>query len=106
MSINIPCGSSNPIGVKMPSPTTPPPPLSKDTKSAIQKAAHDREAPAHLMGKQDILYTKEPSNTPEGVGEAGGNTEIKEGKGPKSPPMGKEEGIIGGTNVSFNSSSH
>ncbi|KAK6504048.1 hypothetical protein TWF506_002263 [Arthrobotrys conoides] len=108
MSINIPCGSSNPIGVKMPPPSTPPPPLPKDTKSSIQKAVHDREAPAHLVGDQDALHTKGLDNTPNEQGTGGTkaeDTEIREGKGKKSPPMGKEEGIIGGTNVSFDSSS-
>ncbi|KAF3085043.1 hypothetical protein TWF102_009917 [Orbilia oligospora] len=109
MSIDIPCGSSNPIGVKMPPPTTPPPPLAEDTKSAIQKAVHDREAPAHLLGDKDALHRKGLDNTPEGQGKGvkgAEDTEIKEGKGKKSPPMGKEEGIIGGTNVSFGSNAH
>lgn len=93
----------------MPPPTTPPPPLSEDTKSAIQRAVHDREAPAHLVGDGDALRTKGLDNTPKeqekGVSEAK-DTEIKEGRGPRSPPLGKEEGIIGGTNVSFSSDSH
>ncbi|KAK6330268.1 hypothetical protein TWF730_004763 [Orbilia blumenaviensis] len=100
MSINIPSGSGNPIGVKMPPPTTPPPPLSEDTKSAVQKAVHDREVPEHLVGDQDALHKRGLNNTPR---EGEGDTEIKEGKGVKSPPLGKEEGIIGGTNVGFDS---
>ncbi|EGX49651.1 hypothetical protein AOL_s00078g140 [Orbilia oligospora ATCC 24927] len=87
MSINIPCGSSNPIGVKMPPPTTPPPPLAEDTKSAIQKAVHDREAPAHLVGDKDVLHKKGLDNTPKGQGKGvkgAEDTEIKEGKGKRA----------------------
>ncbi|KAJ6257830.1 hypothetical protein Dda_7619 [Drechslerella dactyloides] len=48
MSVNIPCGSSNPIGFKMPPPNSPAPPPSSETKTAVQDALHSRDRPAHL----------------------------------------------------------
>ncbi|KAK6336500.1 hypothetical protein TWF696_002050 [Orbilia brochopaga] len=48
MSVNIPCGSSNPIGFKMPRPSSPAPPPSSETKSAVKQALHARERPEHL----------------------------------------------------------
>ncbi|EPS44673.1 hypothetical protein H072_1356 [Dactylellina haptotyla CBS 200.50] len=55
MSINIPCGSSNPIGAKMPPPSSPLPLPSEDAKDAVQKALHDRDTPGHLIGDSKNL---------------------------------------------------
>jgi len=57
MSINIPSGSSNPIGAKMGAPSASAPPPSESTKQAVQNAFQERWAPEHLKSESGETST-------------------------------------------------
>ncbi|KAK6541161.1 hypothetical protein TWF694_008532 [Orbilia ellipsospora] len=99
MSIDIPCGSSNPIGHKMPPPSSPLPPPSSSTKSAVQKALQESNMPPHLHGDQDAMKTRGGLNTPKETNQKQdqepGTTETKGFKEPRSTPKpGSGVGIL------------
>jgi len=88
MSVNIPSGSSNPIGHKMPPPDTPVPLPSGETKDAIQKALHERDAPSYLVGEGDEIRKK-------GLGGVPGEEQSVKGTGIDEPGSTMKEGEAG-----------
>ncbi|KAF3938498.1 hypothetical protein ABW19_dt0205650 [Dactylella cylindrospora] len=79
----------------MPPPATPAPPPSQESKSAIQQALHDRDAPPHLSGKKDTIR-KEANTTQSAENEVKERNSESIVDGKFEPAMTDKEGSEGG----------